>query len=117
MEERETVALIGSDKVAGTTVYGADGERVGSIERVMIDKMSGQVSYAVLSFGGILGIGSDRYPLPWKSLVYDERLGGYVSSVTKDQLGAAPRYSNEADWSWDDAGRTSALNDYYKNLT
>jgi hypothetical protein len=53
---RETVNLIGSDKVEGTAVYGADGNKIGSIERVMIDKLSGKVSYAVLSFGGILGI-------------------------------------------------------------
>ena len=60
--ERETISLIGSDKVQGTAVYGADGEKIGSIERVMIEKVSGKVSYAVLSFGGFLGIGDDYYP-------------------------------------------------------
>jgi hypothetical protein len=59
--ERETISLIGSDKVQGTTVYGADGEKIGAIERVMIEKVSGKVSYAVLSFGGFLGIGDDHY--------------------------------------------------------
>jgi hypothetical protein len=63
-EARETGSLIGSDKVEGTAVYGADDTKIGSIERVMIDKMSGRVSYAVLSFGGFLGIGDDHYPLP-----------------------------------------------------
>src|SRR6478736_4958191 len=67
-EERETVSLIGSDKVEGTSVYGADETQIGSIERVMIDKRSGKVSYVVLSFGGFLGIGDDHYPLPWESL-------------------------------------------------
>ena len=62
-EARETVSLIGSDKVEGTAVYGAGGNKIGSIERVMIDKLSGKVSYAVLSFGGFLGIGDDHYPL------------------------------------------------------
>ena len=57
-EARETAGLIGSDKVEGTNVYGATGEKIGSIERVMIDKRSGHVAYAVLSFGGFLGIGS-----------------------------------------------------------
>jgi PRC-barrel domain len=76
-EERETVTLIGSDKVEGTAVYGADDTQIGSIERVMIDKRSGKVSYAVLSFGGFLGIGDDHYPLPWDSLKYDTNLGGY----------------------------------------
>src|SRR5712671_6104899 len=67
-ETRETGSLIGSDKVEGTAVYGANDTKIGSIERVMIDKMSGRVSYAVLSFGGFLGIGDDHYPLPWQSL-------------------------------------------------
>jgi hypothetical protein len=58
-EERETGNLIGSDKVEGTAVYGADNQRIGSIERVMIDKISGKVAYAVLGFGGFLGIGDD----------------------------------------------------------
>jgi hypothetical protein len=62
-EERETGNLIGSDKVEGTAVYGANGQRIGSIERVMIDKMSGKAGYAVLGFGGFLGIGDDHYPL------------------------------------------------------
>jgi hypothetical protein len=70
-EARETGSLIGSDKVEGTAVYGANDTKIGSIERVMIDKMSGKVSYAVLSFGGFLGIGDDHYPLPWQSLKYD----------------------------------------------
>jgi hypothetical protein len=69
-ENRETGSLIGSDKVEGTAVYGANDTKIGSIERVMIDKMSGKVSYAVLSFGGFLGIGDDHYPLPWQSLKY-----------------------------------------------
>ena len=75
-EARETAGLIGSDKVEGTAVYDAKGEHIGSIERVMIEKVSGQVAYAVLSFGGFLGIGSDYYPLPWESLTYDTSLGG-----------------------------------------
>ena len=75
-EARETAGLIGSDKVEGTYVYDAKGEHIGSIERVMIDKRSGQVAYAVLSFGGFLGIGTDYYPIPWASLSYDTSLGG-----------------------------------------
>ena len=83
MEARETGSLIGSDKVEGTAVYGANDTKIGSIERVMIDKMSGKVSYAVLSFGGFLGVGDDHYPLPWQSLKYDTNLGGYVTGITE----------------------------------
>jgi sporulation protein YlmC with PRC-barrel domain len=70
-EARETSTLIGSEKVQGTAVYGTNDERIGSIERIMIEKTSGKVSYAVLSFGGFLGAGSDHYPIPWDNLKYD----------------------------------------------
>ena len=92
MDEKETGNLIGSDKVEGTAVYGADDSKIGSIERVMIDKISGKVSYAVLGFGGFLGIGNDHYPLPWQSLKYDTKLGGYRTGVTETQLRGAPKY-------------------------
>ena len=112
-DERETGNLIGSDKVEGTAVYGADDQKIGTIERVMIDKISGRVSYAVLSFGGFLGIGDDHYPLPWQSLKYDTALGGYRTGITLRQLEGAPRYGNDNSWNWADTSRTRAVNDYY----
>ena len=63
-DDREFGNLIGSDKVEGTAVYGAGSKKIGSIKRVMLDKRTGKVSYAVLSFGGLLGIGDEYYPLP-----------------------------------------------------
>ena len=111
--EKETGNLIGSDKVEGTAVYGADESKIGTIQRVMIDKVSGTVSYAVLSFGGFLGIGDDYYPLPWKSLKYDERLGGYRTGLTEQKLRGAPKYSNNDAWSWSDPTRTRTVDDYY----
>src|SRR4029079_5278638 len=113
LEANETGNLIGSDKVEGTAVYGADQNKIGSIERVMIDKKSGKVSYAVLSFGGFLGIGDDHYPLPGQSLKYDTSLGGYVTGVTEAQLKGAPHYRNDNTWNWSDPTRTRAVNDYY----
>jgi hypothetical protein len=112
-EARETGTLIGSDKVEGTAVYGADQTKIGSIERVMIDKQSGRVSYAVLSFGGFLGIGDDYYPLPWQSLKYDTNLGGYITGVTENQLKGAPKYTNDNSWNWGDPTRARAVNEYY----
>jgi PRC-barrel domain len=100
LDRDETGSLIGSDKVDGTAVYGSDGNRIGSVERIMIDKLSGKVAYAVISYGGFLGIGDDYYPTPWSSLKYDTSLGGYRINVTSDQLGEAPRYRNESDWRW-----------------
>ena len=113
LEANETGNLIGSDKVEGTAVYGADQNKIGSIERVMIDKKSGRVSYAVLSFGGFLGIGDDHYPLPWQSLKYDTRLGGYVTGITEKQLRGAPRYGEDNEWNWGDVTRTREVNEYY----
>jgi len=110
---RETSNLIGSDKVEGTAVYGADDTRIGSIERVMIDKVSGKVSYAVLGFGGFLGLGNDLYPLPWQSLKYDTRLGGYVTGITEQQLRGAPKYGAGSEWNWADVAGNRAVDDYY----
>jgi sporulation protein YlmC with PRC-barrel domain len=109
-EKRETVSLIGSDKVQGTAVYGADGEKIGSIERVMIEKVSGRVSYAVLSFGGFLGIGDDYYPLPWPSLKYNVDLGGYQTLVPIEKIQGAPKYARNGVWDWD---RAHGVDDYY----
>jgi hypothetical protein len=71
-------------------VYGADREKIGSVERLMIDKLSGKVAYAVISYGGFLGMGEELYPTPWSNLKYDTNLGGYLVNLTKDQLENAP---------------------------
>ena len=108
----ETHDLIASDKVEGTKVYDPSGEHIGSIERLLVEKRSGKVSYAVLSFGGFLGIGEDHYPLPWSKLDYDESLGGYRVDVSKSQLEGAPKYRDDTDdfWSADNGRR---IYDYY----
>lgn len=109
---KETHDLIASDKVEGTKVYDPMGEHIGSIERILVEKRSGQVSHAVLSFGGFLGMGHEHYPLPWSKLNYDESLGGYRVDVTKDQLEGAPRYETEGDEYWtEENGRR--VYDYY----
>src|ERR1700756_4995909 len=95
---RETSNLIGTDKVEGTPVYCSNGDRVGQIERIMVDKFSGKVAYAVMSFGGFLGMGEDYYPLPWASLKYDTSLGGYRTGITQDQLKGAPKFNRNTDW-------------------
>jgi hypothetical protein len=110
-EERETVSLIGSDKVQGTAVFGADGEKIGAIERVMIEKVSGRVSYAVLSFGGFLGIGDDYYPIPWPSLKYNVELGGYQAMIPIEKMRTAPKYARNSSWDW--GLGDGALDDYY----
>jgi sporulation protein YlmC with PRC-barrel domain len=85
--------VVSSDNVEGTAVYNSSGDRLGSIDNLVIDKRSGQVRYAVLEFGGFLGIGTDRYPLPWDMLKYDTVQDGYVVPLDKDRLSDAPRYA------------------------
>ncbi len=85
---------ISSDRVVGTNIYNAAGDKLGSVDRLMIDKRSGQVRFAVLEFGGFLGIGTDRYPVPWSMLDYDTSKDGYVVPLTKEQLDKAPRYGD-----------------------
>jgi hypothetical protein len=113
LKTKETVSLIGSDKVQGTVVYGTDEKKIGKLERVMIDKISGKVAHAVLSFGGFMGIGEDYYPVPWSMLKYDTNLDGYRVKLTKDQLDKAPKYSKTTDWNWD-RDNDRRVYDYYK---
>jgi hypothetical protein len=113
LDARETSSLIGSDKVEGTAVYRSNGEKVGSIERIMIDKRSGKVAYAVMSFGGFLGIGHDHYPLPWSLLTYNPKLEGYEVNVSEQQLKGAPKYSQHESWDWTDRARERKVYDYY----
>jgi hypothetical protein len=110
---RETAALIGSDKVEGTNVYRSNGDKVGQIERIMIDKISGKVAYAVMSFGGFMGIGEDYYPLPWSLLTYNPKLEGYEVNVGEQQLKGAPKYGKHETWDWSDSSRGQTLHDYY----
>jgi PRC-barrel domain len=86
---RETVRLIASDKVEGTPVRRSNGDRIGTIERVMIDKRSGRV-YAAMTFGGFLGIGEEYRALPWSLLHYNEDLDAYELNLTDEQLRGAP---------------------------
>lgn len=89
-------SLISSDDVNGTAVYGPDGSNVGTIDHLMIEKVSGRVTYAVMSFGGFLGLGHSHYPLPWSALEYDTSLGGYRTDVTEQQLRDAPAFSDDS---------------------
>jgi sporulation protein YlmC with PRC-barrel domain len=90
-----THSCISSDRVEGTAVYNTVGDKLGSIDDLVIDKVSGQVRYAVMEFGGFLGMGTDRYPLPWSLLKYDTAREGYVVPVDKDRLEGAPRYAED----------------------
>jgi sporulation protein YlmC with PRC-barrel domain len=104
--------VISSERVEGTSVYNAAGDKLGTIDDLMIDKISGQVRYAVMEFGGFLGMGTDRYPIPWNMLKYDTAQDGYVVPLDKAKLEGAPRYANDDVPDYDDA-YSSSVNKYY----
>ena len=110
---RETANLIGSDKVESTAVYGTDRSKIGSIQRVMIDKLTGNVAYAVMSFGGFMGMGEDYYPIPWSMLEYDTSLEGYRIRLTKEQIERAPKYAESTGWNWN-RENDRRVYDYYR---
>ncbi len=87
--------VISSDNVEGTSVFNPAGDKLGSIDDLMIDKISGHVNYAVLEFGGFLGMGKDRYPIPWSMLKYDANRSGYVVPLDKELLKSAPKYPSD----------------------
>jgi PRC-barrel domain len=111
----ETSDLISSDKVEGTAVYNRQGEKLGSIHSVMIDKVSGKVAYAVMSFGGFLGIGDRYHPLPWSALTYDTGKGGYAVGVDPSMLEGAPSYSASEMPDWSDPEWSRKVQDYYRS--
>ncbi len=109
----ETGTLISADKVQGTAVYDASGERLGTIDSLMLNKRSGKVAYAVMSFGGFLGIGERYHPLPWDSLTYDTDKGGYNVGHTTDTLRGGPSYSRDELGEVEGGRRSTEIDDYY----
>ncbi|MCP8939079.1 PRC-barrel domain-containing protein [Alsobacter sp. SYSU M60028] len=105
--------LIESDRVEGTDVYSPDGTSIGSIKRLMIDKVSGKVAYAVMGFGGFLGMGEEEYTVPWSKLDYDTSLGGYRTDITESQLRGSPTFYRSGDYDWSDRNRERELHDYW----
>lgn len=106
--------LISAGSVSGSDVYDHAGNRLGSVRDVMIDKESGRIAYAILSFGGLLGFGDRRHPLPWSSLRYDRTLAGYVVDLDRDRLQGAPSYAEDEPIAWNDARWGERLHEYYK---
>lgn len=104
--------LISSERVDGTAVYNRSGDKLGTIDHLMIDKYSGHVAYAVMSCGGFLGMGESYSPVPWDALQYDVNLGGYCVDVDRNKLERAPRYSTAAS-SWSDPSYTQGIDEHW----
>ena len=114
---RKPHTLIPSDRVEGTEVRRSNGETIGTIQRLMIDKLSGNVAYAVLSFGGFLGMGRKHLPIPWTRLKYDPALGTYGAyqlDLTDEELSRAPAYAADQDFDWGDRSSEIVIHNYYR---
>ncbi len=113
-QNRQSHTLIASDRVEGTPVRRADGEKIGTIQRLMIDKLSGSVAYAVLSFGGFLGMGQKHAPIPWARLNYDPTLGAYHLDLSNEELSGAPSIAADQEFDWGDRSREVEIHKYYR---
>lgn len=108
--ERTGSTMVSSSDVNGTEVYSPTGDHLGHIDHLMIDKLSGQIAYAVMGFGGFLGMGEGHHPVPWKKLSYDTSLGGFVTDITQEQLTGAPTWGDN--W-YEDRDYQRRSYDYY----
>ena len=107
--------LIASDRVEGTSVCDPNsGKTIGTIQRLMIDKLSGKVAYAVMTFGGFLGFGERHYPIPWSALRYDQRWGAYVTDITPEQLKDAPSHAADEAFDWGDRRNEERLRQFQR---
>jgi hypothetical protein len=113
LENNETHRLISSAKVDGTNCYNSNGNHLGTVDHLMIDKYTGQVQYVVISFGGFLGIGESYHPLPWQSLTYHTGMGGYVVDADRARLEHAPRYMSSNMPDWNDRSYRSRVDEYW----
>lgn len=105
---------IQASRVIGTSVYNTAGDSIGTIEDVMLDKTSNGIMFAVIGFGGFLGIGEKYHAIPWSALDYNTDKDGYVVPFTKEQLQAAPAYSIEDLSGNDGKSARDASYEYYK---
>jgi len=113
---RSTHSLVSSDRVEGTPVRRPNGDTVGHIRRLMIDKASGKVAYAVLSFGGFLGVGERYHPIPWSALQYNLGFAAYELDISDEQLKNAPSYDTGTEFDWGDRSSENALHQYYRSV-
>jgi sporulation protein YlmC with PRC-barrel domain len=111
--DSQPTSLIEASRVQDTNVYNAAGEKLGAVHDLMIDKRSGTTSYAVVSFGGFLGVGENYFPIPWSKLKYDEKLGGYVTDIEIGELEGAPAYVAGAEPRWGDRAYEEELHRFY----
>ena len=107
-------ALVAAASIRGTAVYNTEGEALGSIDDLMLDAQTGRIAYALMSFGGFLGIGERYHPLPWAMLRYDRDKRRFVVPLSKATLLEAPNYGPGEKPQWGERAYEEAIHDYYK---
>jgi sporulation protein YlmC with PRC-barrel domain len=106
--------VIRAKKVIGTSVKNTAGQKIGQVEDIVLDKLSNNIVYAVVGFGGFLGMNEKFHPVPWSALDYNEAEDSYVVPFTKEQLESAPADSLEQLTKGDGvAAYSTRANDYY----
>jgi len=114
---RETPShpVIESDRVEGTSVYDPHARQIGTIKRLLIEKVSGRVLYVDVTFGGFFGLGVQHHTIPWDKLSYDKELEGYRTDVTEAQVQGAPAFYGD-DTVWPDRRREQEMRDYWHDV-
>ena len=105
-------AVVESDRVERTAVFDPQGDQIGTIKRLLIEKVSGRVLYVDVTFGGFLGIGVHHHTIPWEKLTYDRELSGYRTDITAEQVKGAPAFFGD-DEIWHDRKREQQMTDYW----
>jgi hypothetical protein len=108
--------IVESDRVEGTAVFDPEGNQIGTIKRLLIEKVSGRVLYVDMTFGGFLGIGVHHHTIPWEKLAYDRELGGYRTDITEEQVRGAPSFY-AVDQVWPDRTREKKVRDYWRDAS
>jgi hypothetical protein len=101
-------------KVCGTAVHDQSNNKIGEVEDVVLDKLSNDIMFAVVSFGGFLGMAEKYHPIPWSSLKYDKARNSYVVDFTKEQLEGAPVANLDELTRGDGQDFRNRAYDYYK---
>ncbi|MDF2810307.1 MAG: hypothetical protein K0S56_1338 [Microvirga sp.] len=109
-DTKSTHPLIESSRVEGTRVYAPSGKHIGTIHHLIIEKVSGRVIYAVMTFGGFLRIGTKAHTIPWEKLAYDPTLGGYRTNITPVERTDAPVDDEKL---WRDRKREREMRDHW----
>lgn len=106
-------ALMGANTLLGNDVYNLDGEDLGDIKEFMIDMATGRVAYAVLSFGGVLGLGDKLFAVPWAALTLDTATKRFTLNTPKSVLKDAPGFDKSHWPSMSDRTWASSLHKFY----